>query len=257
MSFGSISYYNDNSKSLKNNITAGNAPPPRSQKTFTAVGNAQISTAQSKFGGASGYFDGNGDYIQTLNFNDTSALNSDFTIEFWAYFTLLPSSQTSGGGNYMVPYFSQSSSGIAIEPYILLRNTSLDYGIPNPTSGVAYGTYNWTTSVVINQWYHFAVVRNGGVTRAYRDGVQNTSTTGTAPATTSIWLAQRMNFGAYPQTNRGFWQGYMDEFRVSFGARYTAAFTPSTNDFVHDSETMLLLHMDGTNGSTTFTDSIT
>ena len=32
--------------------------------TVTAVGNAQISTTQSKYGGASGYFDGTGDYCQ-------------------------------------------------------------------------------------------------------------------------------------------------------------------------------------------------
>jgi len=32
-------------------------------KTITPVGNAQIDTAQSKFGGASGLLDGTGDYI--------------------------------------------------------------------------------------------------------------------------------------------------------------------------------------------------
>jgi hypothetical protein len=37
-----------------------NSPTP---KTVTAVGNAQISTAQSKFGGASIAFDGTGDYL--------------------------------------------------------------------------------------------------------------------------------------------------------------------------------------------------
>jgi hypothetical protein len=34
-----------------------------SPKTVTAVGNAQISTAQSKFGGSSLAFDGSGDYL--------------------------------------------------------------------------------------------------------------------------------------------------------------------------------------------------
>jgi len=34
-------------------------------KTLTAVGNAKIVTAQSKFGGSSGYFDGGGDYLTT------------------------------------------------------------------------------------------------------------------------------------------------------------------------------------------------
>lgn len=38
--------------------------------TWTASGNAQIDTAQSKFGGASGLFDGNGDYIWSADCPD-------------------------------------------------------------------------------------------------------------------------------------------------------------------------------------------
>jgi hypothetical protein len=59
-------YYDNVSLLLYGNGTNGsttitdNSPSP---KTVTAVGNAQISTAQSKFGGASIAFDGTGDYI--------------------------------------------------------------------------------------------------------------------------------------------------------------------------------------------------
>ena len=48
--------------------------------------------------------------------------------------------------------------------------------------------------------------------------------------------------------------GHMDEIRISNIARYTANFTPSTTPFQNDSNTLLLLHMDGTDGSTVFTD---
>ena len=51
-----------------------------SPKAVTAVGNAQISTAQSKFGGASLAFDGNGDQLTALN---VDANNTDLTIECW------------------------------------------------------------------------------------------------------------------------------------------------------------------------------
>jgi hypothetical protein len=48
--------------------------------------------------------------------------------------------------------------------------------------------------------------------------------------------------------------GYQDEIRISNIARYTAAFTPSTTPFQSDTNTLLLIHADGTNASTTFID---
>ena len=41
-----------------------------SGKTWTANGNAQIDTAQSVFGGASGLFDGTGDYLSASDHAD-------------------------------------------------------------------------------------------------------------------------------------------------------------------------------------------
>ncbi len=52
-------------------------------KTVTAYGNAQISTAQSKFGGASAYFDGNGDYLSVPSSDDWSFGTEAFTMEAW------------------------------------------------------------------------------------------------------------------------------------------------------------------------------
>jgi hypothetical protein len=59
-------YYGNVSLLLRGNGTNGSttiidsSPSP---KTVTAFGNAQISTAQSKFGGSSIAFDGTGDYL--------------------------------------------------------------------------------------------------------------------------------------------------------------------------------------------------
>jgi hypothetical protein len=57
-----------------------------SPKTVTAVGNAQISTAQSKFGGASIAFNGTTSYLTTPA-NSDFAYDADFTIECWLYLT--------------------------------------------------------------------------------------------------------------------------------------------------------------------------
>ena len=51
--------------------------------TITAVGNTQISTTQSKYGGASGYFDGTGDYLSISPNTAIDLSSGDFTIEFW------------------------------------------------------------------------------------------------------------------------------------------------------------------------------
>lgn len=53
-----------------------------SPKTISVFGNAQVDTAQSKFGGASALFDGTGDYL-TGSSADFAFGTNDFTIDFW------------------------------------------------------------------------------------------------------------------------------------------------------------------------------
>jgi hypothetical protein len=60
--------------------------------TLTAVGNAQVDTAQSRFGASSGLFDGNGDYISVLDSNDFSFGAGDFTIETRVRFNVVQTS---------------------------------------------------------------------------------------------------------------------------------------------------------------------
>ena len=52
-------------------------------KTRTANGDAQIDTADSKFSGASGLFDGTDDYITTPDSADFVLGSEDFTIDLW------------------------------------------------------------------------------------------------------------------------------------------------------------------------------
>ena len=67
---------------------------PRIAKIVTANGNARITTGQSEFGGASGLFDGSGDYLSTPDSADWYFGTGDFTIDFWVRFNALPGSGT-------------------------------------------------------------------------------------------------------------------------------------------------------------------
>jgi hypothetical protein len=55
-------------------------------KTITRNGDTKISTAQSKWGQGSGYFDGTGDYLTLANHADFALGAGNFTIEFWIYY---------------------------------------------------------------------------------------------------------------------------------------------------------------------------
>src|SRR5262245_1699237 len=54
-----------------------------SSHIWTAHGDAQIDTADFKFGAASGLFDGTGDYIDTPDHVDFNLASNNFTIDFW------------------------------------------------------------------------------------------------------------------------------------------------------------------------------
>ena len=123
--------------------------------------------------------------------------------------------------------------------------------IPDGSSSAT--TLTSTTSLANGTWYHLAIVRNSDTVTMYLNGSSEASTT---------WAnTMRQDSGdellCVGQKAGNIWHnGWMDEVRISKGiARYTGNFTPSTSAFTTDSDTSLLLHMDGSDDSTTFVDS--
>ena len=199
---------------------------------------ATISTSQSKFGGASGYFNNTELDITSPNF---AFGTGDFTIEGWVY-----SEVAKNGGMFHLStdpdYYPSSSGGLAIAPRVDNGNVWTIY----KNGGVgSIGTCN------LNTWYHVALSRSNGVIKFFVDGVEEYSA-----ADTNNYLGQYLFLGGY-WTYEFRMNGYIDEFRISNTARYTANFTPHTAPHVNDANTLLLIHMDGADGSTTFTDDIT
>ena len=211
----------------------------RSAKGITANGGAQISTTQSKFGGTSAYFDGNDDYLKVL---ETPVIGTgDFTIECWAYVSNV------SGSKALLSIGSEASGRFLC----MLINQAIKYdyyGLGDETNNSA--TYN----VSANTWTHLAWVRSGSTLNMYVNGAQATkSLNGTAVGTNSVgntggwWIGTNASItDDYP--------GYIDELRISNIARYTTTFTAPTAPFQNDSNTLLLIHADGSNASTVFID---
>jgi hypothetical protein len=204
--------------------------------TITANGNAQVDTAQSKVGSASALFDGTGDYLDCNQPVVPSTLG--FTVECWFRTT------TSGVRQEL---FVQYISGVTGR---MLCWIGTDNKINAFIGGTGGKTLNGTTVISTNTWYHYAyVVDASGNAYLYLDGNLEASDTGQtigALQTANLYIAREY------QTNSGFFYGHLDEVRISKTARYTAGFTPTTEAFTPDANTLLLLHMDGADGSTTF-----
>jgi hypothetical protein len=216
----------------------------QSGKVWTRGGNTVISTAISKFGGASAFFDGSGDYIDTPDNDDFEFGNGDFTIEAWVYMTII-------AGDYRMIVTKDST--VSTRGFIFLCNPVTQGGAFQLyfQDGVTQYSILSTTIPVINTMYHVAVSRQGSSVRMFVNGVlEATISCGTAtinPTTHVVRIGKTAN-------NTGNFAGYIDEVRITKGqAIYTASFTPAVAAFPNG-RTVSLLHFDGANGSTTFTD---
>jgi hypothetical protein len=180
-------------------------------KTVTAVGNAQISTAQSKFGGSSLLFDGSGDYLTTSASERLDFGTQDFTIELWHRFSDISADRA----------FIGNDTPTRID-FLWRTGTGINVGRIN----IAFdSTFAWSPTV--NVWYHIAISRSGSSLRAFVDGSQ----IGSTATNTNNYSASGCLIGASTAAAR-FCNGYIDDLRITKGiARYTANFTPPTASF--------------------------
>lgn len=211
----------------------------RSKKGITAVGNAQVDTAQSNFGGASALFDGTGDYLIVHNTTDLAFGTDAFTIEFWLRVNAFPS-----GSNYELVWDQRPSGGNGAYPAITLKGSTLVY---YANSGDRITSSSLSTAT----WYHVAVSRSGTDTKMFINGTQAGST---YTDSTNYLAVATATIGADQNSITNFTDGHIDEIRVSNSARYTANFTSPTAPFVNDDNTRLLIHANGTDGVTFFED---
>jgi hypothetical protein len=179
-----------------------------SPHTMTANGNAQIDTAQSKFGTASGLFDGTGDYVDATSSADFGFGTGDFTFDFWIRFATVADTHyfiSRTGGSQFIFWFNGS-------------NLFLYNGASNFLSNA------WSPSA--NTWYHLEWDRSGSNNYMFIDGVQQGATTSDS---TDYGASGTLSVSNVTTSSVN---GWMDEVRISKGiARHTANFTPESSAY--------------------------
>jgi hypothetical protein len=209
-------YYDSVSLLLYGNGTNGsttitdNSPSP---KTVTAVGNAQISTAQSKFGGASMAFVGAaGDRITAPGSSELALGGANFTLEAWLYPTAFPTL-------YAAIFDFRNVAGFQTTTPLFWVGTDGKINFQNTlTSAIALST---------NVWTHIAFVRSGSTITAFVGG----QASGTVSDGTTF-ICNSFTCGAVNDDPLGYYyRGYIDDLRITKVARYTSNFTPPTASF--------------------------
>ncbi|MBS7355134.1 MAG: LamG domain-containing protein [Eubacteriales bacterium] len=199
----------------------------KDKRVITNTGVA-VSTAQSKFGGSSFYFDGSA-YLTAPGYDFST---DDFTIDWWEY----PTNANAGTRftNVYCTSYATQAGGILL----YVNEDGLRLYLSNKTGGATTNDWNVLSytalgSNVINTWTHRAVVRSGSRLMFFKNGLlEYTYNIGTnrigysadRPWGIGNWASDLMTTG-YPYI------GYIDEFRVSDIARWTESFTPPTEPY--------------------------
>jgi hypothetical protein len=208
-------FSNDGNTVFLANFTNAGITDATAKNVLETVGNAQISTTQSKFGGSSMYFDGTGDYVLTAPRASNILGNGDFTVEFWAY-----PSNTSSAFRALVS--SENYAGVAGGWSIYQNGTSLEIWL---TSGQII---NATSALTSSTWQHVALSRASGTVRLFVNGTSVGSVSNSVE-----WTGQQIYVGDNNYSGIDyFYIGYIDDLRITKGyARYTSSFTPPTAAF--------------------------
>ena len=187
--------------------------------TVTANGDAKLKTATKKWGTASGYFDGTGDYLNIPDSPDWDlvASNADnWTIDFWVKmedYTTMECIICQGmetGGAATVWYISHYNVGWFFQVY---------------DTSVAIITTGATSPTTDSDWHHIALCKVGDEYALYKDGTQinYVQDSSTLTITGSVDIGR---YHAYSGTPTDYFQGYIDEMRIQHSNYFSA--TPNS-----------------------------
>jgi hypothetical protein len=178
---------------------------------------AVVSTAQNRFGGASGSFNGSTAFL-TVNPGSSSPFNlgtGDFTVELSVFI--------GSGQIQLFPIIFSHGAGAA--NYGIIADT------PLATLSFFYGStrqYVALGGFAYDAWTNLAISRSGATLRVFKNGVVQSSQAVSA----QLGDSSAMTVGAEVGGSQNKFKGYVDEFRITKGvARYTADYTTPSEQF--------------------------
>lgn len=187
----------------------------RTARTWTRTGTGiTTTTAESVFGGSSIRFvTGSGDYLASDTHTDFGFHTMDYTCEVWYKFNTLNGAQQ----KYLIEL---RNAGVSAFPLVYLGSDNVMRVYYNGSIVIT------GSAVTTGTWYHIALSRVSGVTRLFRNGVQqgsNWTDTNRYERFTRIILGKAAdNLGGSEQTD-----GWLNDFRITKGiGRYSSNFTP-------------------------------
>ena len=187
-------------------------------KTISVFGTAQISTAQSKYGGSSLYFDGTNNCFIGTPVDSIYTLGSDnFTLEMWVY----PDSTAPNG--------IMAWNANATMPSLATLNP-----VYSSFSGVfSFWRHNATVTglqqLTINTWQHHALVRSGNNFKWFLNGALTVSF-----SSSESFTGERIVIGTNGVNGfLAFAQFYLSHLRLTKSVRYTANFNPETDTYLN------------------------
>jgi hypothetical protein len=223
--------------------------------TYTSNG-AVTSTGQFKYGTASEFANAFTDDIETTGGSPTfmDYGTGEFTIEFWIYIPTVGS----GHSNSCDLLSNNTSGGFGIRLAQSFNTNGLNSGAQyiNIFARAQADLDYWTlpSTWPAGQWNFVVLQRKGTDMSCWVNGSVITRS-GSGGGTRNFASGTSIRIGT-ADSNNGIGPAYIDEVCFSNTYRYTniSADTPvPTAPFTVDTYTTQLLHMDGTNGGTSFT----
>jgi len=210
------------------NMADGQAIDSAAQNNLMLYGTAKTSTVQKKFGTASLLLDGNSDYAEIPSAAGDFG-SGDWTIECSIRLVGNVSSRDvfiakweKSGNKRGYRLAVINSSGNKIE----LKTSS------NGSGGTAIGTTVFATNLNSYTWYNIALVNSSGTVKLYVNGTADSTTHSLASGAPYQNPGIVFLLGAsVPSDPELFFNGYIDEVRLSKFARYTSNYTSPTEPF--------------------------
>jgi hypothetical protein len=196
------------------------------------------------------------DFLQLPN-NILNGVTGDFTIEAWVFWN-----GPSGNRWQRIFDFGRGINGGNVDKYMYLTPSGEDQATLTNRMIFAIADFGCCEQRIVapaeltpNTWNHIAVTldNTNNIGTIFLNGTAVASApisydVNTILPTTQNTLGQSQYYPLFPDP---FYNGVIDEFRISNVVRYTANFTPQQTQFATDGNTVALYHFNEGSGQTT------